>query len=138
MNITTIKRAGCAGVGAVAMVALAAPNDCYFLVSSGCGSGATFCLNNSIVCDVGYTSSVDTGCGKRAPFSSTPVQRACWKLTNTQTYPCSSTPPESGQATGCSTPEGICCHADKEFVEYVSGHMSVPMGPECCEMTGNQ
>lgn len=137
MNITTIKRAGCAAVGAVAMVALAAPNDCYFLVSSGCGSGESFCTENSIVCDVGYSKFVDTGCGRMGPFTYGQLW-LCYLLTNTTTHPCNEPPPpENLDGTGCAS-DGICCYATRTEVGEVQGTMSVPGGFLCCEQSGSQ
>lgn len=78
--------------------AIASPENCYFLESSGCGSGSGFCVENQIVCDVGYQSG-DTGCGKKSPLSVPGSQRHCYKLIGVTTVACDELSPSGCEST---------------------------------------
>lgn len=119
--------------------AIAAPENCYFLESSGCGSGSEFCVENQIVCDVGYQAS-DTGCGKKGPLSVPGSQRHCYKLIGVTTVPCNEASPSGYESTGCAN-SGVCCDAQARHQESggVNGNMSTPSGGACgCDTKAQQ
>lgn len=108
---------------------------CYFIQRDGCGSGSTFCTNGLTVCDVGYSTRLDTGCGKLGPFEVTPVSRWCYILSNTITHPCDQAPIGGGYTQiGCAQ-NGICCYGTlSQTPELSIGDMTEPAGAECCSI----
>lgn len=118
----------------LATIALAGPNYCYFLQSSGCGSGESFCTNGQEVCDVGYSATVDTGCGKLGPLLSG-IPRKCYTLSEATTHPCDDDDPPGGlSVVGCHDGNGVCCYAAKTWARNVGSNMSVPQGANCCDL----
>lgn len=72
--------------------ALALGSTCYHLQRSGCGTGAKFCVEGNIICDIGYSSTTQTGCGRQGPLEN--EGRACFKIVEAVTHPCTAgTPP---------------------------------------------
>ncbi|GIK19673.1 MAG: hypothetical protein DYG93_08670 [Leptolyngbya sp. PLA2] len=141
-NTLAGRIAGAIGLAA-ALTVIAAPDYCYFLErvqdgeSSGCGSGASFCLNNTIVCDVGLTTRVDYGCGKKGPMSFPGVVRKCFKITNAITHPCDDDDePAGADPVGCRTESGVCCYGTLTYDSNVPGdpYMSVASGARCCNV----
>jgi hypothetical protein len=125
-----VAKIGALGFVLAGAAAFAAPPTCYFLMSSGCGSGASFCTQGQIVCDIGYSSSVDTGCGAYGPLGGS-EWRECHKLMNTLTVPCDAQSPGGVyQPTGCKQ-NGICCYASSIVVSSGPNQMSVPIGSPC-------
>jgi len=112
-------------------------NPCYFIQRSGCGAGGTFCSNNSTVCDVGYSKSTDTGCGRRGPLDIT-VPRKCYTLTDAITQPCDQDPPDDLYQVGCAE-SGVCCYGDLTPTGGSSpGDMTYPNGDKCCTIKAAQ
>lgn len=114
--------------------AIASPQNCYFLESSNCGSGQTFCTENKIVCDVGYQTS-DAGCGKMGPLSIPGEDRHCWRLIGVLTVACNEASPSGFESTACAE-SGVCCYAQGRVQQStgVNGKMSAPSGAAChCE-----
>lgn len=105
---------------------------CYFIQRDGCGSGSSFCTNGQTVCDVGYSTKLDTGCGRLAPFNATPVNRYCYTLANALTHPCDQPPPGGTYVQiGCAQ-NGICCYGRLDDATGPIGDMTVPEGDVCC------
>ncbi len=122
------------GLCSLTMFALAFPLDCYFLQSSGCGSGASFCIDDTEVCDIGYSKTVDTGCGRTGPFLSS-VHRSCYTITDTVTHPCDDDDePSQKEVIGCHDGNGVCCYGTKTWTRDI-GYMSEPSGAYCCDIT---
>lgn len=120
---------------ALGAIAVAAPDDCYFLQSSGCGTGETFCAEESEVCDMGYSKLVDTGCGRKGPLSFPGSTRQCWTLTDATTGDCDDPNPSGLETVGCTNGSGLCCYAIKSWSRDLSSSMLVPSGDECCDVT---
>lgn len=134
MNGKPIRTAASIAIGTVALVALAAPNDCFFLQSSGCGSGESFCAEGSEVCDEGYSKQVDTGCGKKGPMVGG-VTRRCYTLTDATTGDCDEPNPDGLETVGCTNGSGLCCYATKVWSRDLTSSMQIPAGEACCDKT---
>lgn len=105
---------------------------CYFIQREDCGSGSTFCTNGLTVCDVGYSTKLDTGCGKLGPFEVTPVFRWCYTLSNALTHPCDQPAIGGGYVQiGCAQ-NGVCCYGTISSIGAPIGDMTEPAGAECC------
>lgn len=123
-------------LGALIVVAgaamVTANQPCYFIQRGGCGSGSSFCTDGQTVCDIGYSSKLDTGCGNLAPFSVEPIDRRCYTLTSALTHPCDQPPPGGGYVQiGCAQ-DGICCYGVLQDPTSPIGTMTQPTGNACC------
>lgn len=135
MNARSWMARGAALLGASMLLAASVDGACYYLSSSGCGTGTGFCQESMIVCDVGYAST-DTGCGKEGPLSNK-VQRHCYKLIGVVTVACNAESPAGYESTGCAV-GGVCCYASSRNQQStgVSGDMMAPTGAACgCKET---
>lgn len=120
-------------LGAAAVTLGSTP--CYFLQRTGCSSGTSglFCAVGTKVCDVGYSSSVDTGCGRLGPVTNS-VKMHCYTLTFALTVPCDQASPGGSYVViGCNNGAGVCCYGiPSQTLEPSHGDMMEPTGEVCC------
>jgi hypothetical protein len=104
-------------------------STCYHLQRSGCGTGPKFCVEGNIICDIGYGSTMQTGCGRQGPLQT--ESRGCYKITDAVTYPCTAGQPPGEYTVGGCEQNGVCCWVRVQFHSTIAGAMSVPQGATC-------